>query len=376
MTSNYVNSESYSEEEWLNMLFLKSESENSRKAGKTAMNLFDLFCKDQEMTRDEMVQKYCNYLGKDRPDVKSVCMSLNKFVAFLSQDREEIIMKGLSSRKFKKKSPSSIKGYFSFVKSYLRICGDVRITGEDVKDYITFPKRIKIPRRPITIQQIKEICNNSSQRRKALYYVLITSGMRLGEALQLKKSDIHTKESPVRIVIRAKTTKTREQRETYITAEAYDKLVPILETKEDDEFIFKRKDKSVINQVVLEEKVIGNLREKLGMTEKYEDGVRYVVAIHSFRAYFHTKASNRHGTEYANALDGHTGYLEQYYRLEPQERASKYLELEQDLLIESIIPSRDKAKDQKIALLETKVAELQIEFDRMRLSNPSQVAMI
>ena len=83
MTSNYVNSESYSEEEWLNMLFLKSESENSRKAGKTAMNLFDLFCKDQEMTRDEMVQKYCNYLGKDKPDVKSVCMSLNKFIAFL-----------------------------------------------------------------------------------------------------------------------------------------------------------------------------------------------------------------------------------------------------------------------------------------------------
>ena len=121
---------------------------------------------------------------------------------------------------------------------------------------------------------------------------------------------------------------------------------------------------------------MGNLREKLGMTEKYEDGVRFVVAIHSFRAYFHTKASNRHGTEYANALDGHTGYLEQYYRLEPQERASKYLELEQDLLIESVIPSRDKAKDQKIALLETKVAELQIEFDRMRLSNPSQVVTI
>ena len=34
------------------MLFLKSESENSRKAGKTAMNLFDLFCKDQEMKLD------------------------------------------------------------------------------------------------------------------------------------------------------------------------------------------------------------------------------------------------------------------------------------------------------------------------------------
>ena len=170
------------------------------------------------------------------------------------------------------------------------------------------------------MQKKEEILNEnqyqSSQRRKALYYVLITSGMRLGEALQLKKSDIHTKENPVRIVIRAKTTKTREQRETYITAEAYDKLVPILETKEDDEFIFKRKEKSVINQVVLEEKVIGNLREKLGMTEKYEDGVRYVVAIHSFRAYFHTKASNRHGTEYANALDGHTGYLEQYFGLE------------------------------------------------------------
>ena len=48
------------------------------------------------------------------------------------------------------------------------------------------------------------------------------------------------------------------------------------------------------------------------------------------------KASQKHGTEYANALDGHSGYLEQYYRITLNRRGEMYQELEQDLLIESV----------------------------------------
>jgi len=59
---------------------------------------------------------------------------------------------------------------------------------------------------------------------------------------------------------------------------------------------------------------MSNLRKKLGILEKYPNSSRFVVTIHGFRAYFHTKASQKHGVEYANALDGHGAYLKQYYR--------------------------------------------------------------
>ena len=76
---------------------------------------------------------------------------------------------------------------------------------------------------------MKLILNTASPLRRALYSVLISSGMRLGEALSLTKQDIHFNENPVRVTIRAETTKTKEGRETYISSEAFDKLKTIIE---------------------------------------------------------------------------------------------------------------------------------------------------
>ena len=108
------------------------------------------------------------------------------------------------------------------------------------------------------------------------------------------------------------------------------------------------------------------MRTKLGYTQKYPNSVRYVVNIHAMRAYFHTKASLKHGTEYANALDGHSGYLEQYYRLTPQRRGEMYQELEQDLLIESVPVESNKTKDKIITSLQEQMIQMQIEMKRMQ----------
>ena len=53
------------------------------------------------------------------------------------------------------------------------------------------------------------------------------------------------------------------------------------------------------------------------------------------RSYFHTQASIVHDEQYANALDGHQGYLMQYYRLSAEKRAELYRELEPHLLVYS-----------------------------------------
>jgi len=178
--------------------------------------------------------------------------------------------------------------------------------------------------------------------------------------------NLHLDESPVRISLYAENTKTSQGRECYISKEAVEKLIPLIENISDDQSIFVNNRKEIKYYVENEDRVFGYLREKLGFTQKYPNSIRYIVNIHAMRAYFHTKASQKHGTEYANALDGHSGYLEQYYRLTPKRRGEMYLELEQDLLIESVPVESNKTKDKIITSLQEQMLQMQVEMKRMK----------
>ncbi|MCE2505157.1 MAG: site-specific integrase [Nitrosopumilaceae archaeon] len=54
--------------------------------------------------------------------------------------------------------------------------------------------------------------------------VLSSSGIRLGELVQLELDDVNFETTPTTIRLRAETTKTRTERETYLTAEATNSL--------------------------------------------------------------------------------------------------------------------------------------------------------
>ena len=354
--------------QWLSKVFRKSESTNSQSVAKVSLNMFKLFCENENKTESEMIKEYQTYAKEN--DFRSVCLSLDNFIQFLNEDHSEIMLKkNQFETGFKKKSGKTIKTYFSFVKAYLRICHDVRITIDDVKDYITFPKPRKEPRRAIEIDVLKKIFRGSSPSRRALYSVLVSSGMRIGEALSLTPNDFHLDENPVRITIDADYTKTREGRETYISSEAVDKVKPIIETKKENEKVFAVTDENH-RAVIYECKVFFDLRNKLGLLEKYKNSNRFIVSLHSFRAYFHTKASQKHGSDYANALDGHGAYLKQYYRETPEERAKKYKELESSLFIESYkVEVGSKAKDELIEKLQESMARLQDKMTRLEFLN-------
>jgi len=354
----------FSKNDWLNKMFRKSESYRTEKTARVSLRMFDRFCVSEGLTEPQMIEMYQTYAKNN--DIRSICLSLDKFIQFLGQDRDEITLNPeLIPMPFKKKSPKTIKTYFAFVKSYLRICHGVRVSTEDIKDYVTLPRLRKEPRKAIPLKTLKVIFNYASPRRRALYYVLISSGMRISEALSLKKHHFHLDEDPIRITLDAETTKTKEGRETYITNEAFEKLKPLLEDKKDDDRIFIDHD-NIDEGVHCEDQRFHLLRKKLGLLEKYPNSSRYVVNIHGFRAYFHTKASQKHGPEYANALDGHGAYLKQYYRETDEERAKKYKELEPSLYIESFKPETEKKKDDIIENLQAQMLKLQDEVTRIK----------
>jgi len=357
----------FSEEDWLNKLERKSNSARTRITAKASLKTFDQFCKNQKVSRDEIIQQYQIWFNPKpnpdeivRPDIESICLSLDRFVDFMTKEHD------IDGQLCKKKSFKTISVYFGFVKSYLRLCHKIKLSVEDVKDYVTFPTQRKDPRVPLELHQLKKIVSNATVKRRALYYVLVTSGMRLGEALSLTKRNFHFNESPVRITLDAEQTKTKQGRECYISKEALEKVKPLMENVSDDEMFLKQSNLSLLHNVANEDRIFGYMRDKLGFTQKYPNSVRYVVNIHAMRAYFHTKASLKHGTEYANALDGHSGYLEQYYRLTPQRRGEMYHELEQDLLIESVPVESNKTKDKIITSLQEQMTQMQEEMKRMQ----------
>ena len=104
-------------------------------------------------------------------------------------------------------------------------------------------------------------------------------------------------------------------------------------------------------------------------------GKRHKITIHSMRAFFHTQASIVHDEQYANAMDGHQGYLMQYYRLSAEKRSEMYLALEPHLLIyanESVVKSHEKLREQT-ELQRIEIEKLKKMVDRMQKYLPKTV---
>ena len=292
MITNVVEQEKFSDEDWL----IRFENKQTQHCALTALNTFDYYCQNQiglnGKSKDTMITKYQTWFNQDKSDIRSICLSLDKFVRFMTKDHNDIIVfrKGEHERTFEKKTTKTIKLYFSFIKAYLRIAHGIKITTEDVKDYVRFPKVVKERRLPITPPTLKLLFGKCDPERRALYYVLISSGMRLGEGLSLKKENFHLDERPIRVSLRAVDTKTQESRDSYISSEAYERVKPIIDRKGNDEYLFHSY--STIHRAVQNEvRYFTRLREKLGLLQKYPDSRRYIYNIHAFRAYFHTKAT-------------------------------------------------------------------------------------
>jgi len=324
-------------QDWFAKVYQKSKSESSVKVAKSAINAFNSFCKHKYNKPIEEVIEELKIA-----DDNARCIALNYFLSFLNSDHAELNQK--------KRDPSSILAYFSFLKSFLWSQG-IKLNPDDVKHLIQFPTKNKISRKAIDRQTIKLILDNSSSRRKALYLSLTSSGMRDGEALSLRKRDFDFSQDPVLIKIPAKYTKTREARETYISNEAKKYVERLVKRKKDDDLVFtntENRREAVDN----EGEVFGYLRKKLGLTERYEGSSRHVITLHVLRSYFYSIASDKHGADYAHAMIGHSPYMATYYRKTPEDRARMYKELEPLLTIDDserlIVRTKELEKEKSV----------------------------
>ena len=282
----------------------------------------------------------------------------------LPESRHESIMIDLFQKylhwKHEDSKASTSVAYYQTAVEYFSY-HQLKINHYNLRLDIILPQDPKNMKYAVTLSEIRKIIDYSKPKRKALYTVLLSSGMRIGETLGLKKRDFDFSQERICITIPAKLTKKNIQRQTYISKEAEHYLIPIIKKMNQDEQIFSsNKDirKSVDNEILN----FWHLRKKVELDVKYDNSNNHKISLHSFRAFFETQASNTHGLEYAHALIGHSGYLEQYYRLSEEDRLEKYIELEPKITIGEDFKNKIKIEKQN-----KKISEF--EKEKMKYNN-------
>lgn len=254
---------------------------------------------------------------------------LNEFVVYLSK-------LGMSA--------ASIKTWIAAVKGFFRHY-KIKVYTEDFKQSVRIPKSVHHREEPITREILVRLLHNVSPRLRTVILIAVASGMRIGEIAQLRTSDIDFNSKPVKIRIRAETTKGKMQaRESFLTSEAASGLKDYLkrtygwtENNELDRPIFEKIEKDTDQSTKgLVDSLTGALIracQNISELTKLNENGRRVVHFHGFRKYFRTKVGNATNRDFAEALMGHRFYLDTYYNLSEQEKQKMYLKAEPELTI-------------------------------------------
>lgn len=295
-------------EEWA------TRSKNSELGAVKALKHFDAFLESLKTSEATMLKEL---RGLD--NTPQFYLFLNKFIKFLEG---------------RKLHPHSISTYFMFIKHYLRANG-FRIYNEDVKQYARLPKPMKEPKAAIEMDDIAKAYNASPKWIKAVISCLTSSGMRIGELLQLRVCDIEGN----KVTIRAENTKTKAQRTTFLSKQALKDISKYLRNRQPTAYVFVSKWQPV-NSTLQAEKEFDKVRRKVRITDKYRLSNVHFFTLHRLRAFCKTQASNLHGKDFAEMLIGHEGYLSTYYAISEKEKARTYKELEPKLTIPESNPKR------------------------------------
>lgn len=182
-------------------------------------------------------------------------------------------------------------------------------------------------------EELKKILLHTDIRTKTVSLIAITSGMRIDEILHLLPDDIHLKEDPVRINVRAEISKNGKRRTTFITPEtktvlqewykvrdkyleiAIEKCICNVKKDPNDKRIFPYTKNTI--------RFSWNLAVKKAGLEDFDIKTkRRKLHFHCLRKFFRSYFGN---ADFAEHLLGHRGYLSTYRQYSDKQLAKEYL---------------------------------------------------
>ena len=229
-----------------------------------------------------------------------------------------------------KRNPVTTRAYFSMIKLYLHY-RSIKLDSTDIRQCLNFPARHEEEMYPLEIDEFRRILEKCGRKRKAMYLAQASSGMRIGEMVQLRREHLHTDTDRIMVKIPARITKKKRARTTFFSAEAAGFLMPRLGWLDGRDLVFGTNPNPVTARGV-EISHLALTLERAGLDRKYETNGRNVITTHSFRAFFITKVS-REDANLAKYFAGQKGYLMQYDRLSDKEKLEHYIGFEPSLLV-------------------------------------------
>lgn len=260
----------------------------------------------------------------------------------------------------KPKAPRTVSVYFSRLRKYLHYFG-IKLNEQDIKNELDFQHRIEEELYGLTLDDIKSIFKELRYKHKVLFICQLSSLMRIGEIVQLRKKHLVLGKKNIMVKIPPTIAKNSSGRTTFFSKEASKMLRPLIRNMDDDSIIFGSSDdktktahQNYINSTSNAKQILRKAITKTGRDiMKYESTGRLMITTHSFRAYGITKLS-RHDVNLAKKIAGQKGYLLQYDRMTDDEKLELYEKYELDLVI-------DDSEKQKAAIekLEAEKSELE-----------------
>ena len=235
--------------------------------------------------------------------------------------------------------PYTVKSYISSMKEYFGR-NDIFFNAYEMKDIRNkSPKgRGRTEEDDLTKDVIKKLLVYTDTRGEALFLILISTGMRIGEALTLKIQDVDIQNRTVKIY--GQNTKTGENRFSFLNKEATTALEAYLQVRQKyltttlkrggicpvqnsaRTEIYKDRVFPFSEEVALQ--IFTSALKKAGMNKMSSTIQRRTLHIHQFRKYFKSQLSLACPSDIVEALMGHNGYLSESYRRYTKEQMLEY----------------------------------------------------
>lgn len=315
-------------------------SNASIKAKKFAINSFDKFSKEEF-------------------DVEST----EKMIQDMKQEDDTVIY-DVIQKWINWETITDVKNRFSHLNGYLYYHG-IKISPQDVRYNLQFAKTKKREQYPIKLEEIQDILNPAPYFKKALYLALVSSGMRIGEALRIKKSDLDFSYSRIKITISSDIAKNGIARITWMSKEAEKYNIKKINSLEDNGLVWGSPNSNMWEGNVITQSIMfSRYTDNVQLGKRYPSGTRKIT-LHSLRAYFITKG-NKVEFGFGHALGGHEYYMKSYDRYDEEDLFKMYLKLEPHLGIFDLT-----LKNQEITELQKKVDEIE-ELKEQRIEDKKE----
>ena len=270
----------------------------------------------------------------------------------------------------------------------------IDVFAEKCKQRVKVPKIKRLKKEALTKEILIKLLHNLDPKLQSAVLLALSSGLRVGEISGLTLSDIEFNAEPVKINVRAETSKSGEDRETYISKEASEALRDYLQRffgwREDSSNkklesirIFGRTNRiktgndsrlptpeeQLSESIILQKALIRAIRKVTELNKLGRNG-RRIIHFHAFREFFYTAVSNVSGSDYAHALLGHHEYLDTYYTISKKEQIRLYKNAEPYLTISDF--SRIEKNLENIQNKQIDIVEKYENFERyLRQKDPA-----